>query len=148
MTNTFTERALVVLPLLREYADKLTQLNRELLEVLAGSRASVANAPGQVAWLLDRAKRLDRPMRELVNGAASEVELPPISFSAEEDHTLEHAELVLRLGETEAQLHHMLRQAAELQKRVDEFKMTEQVARLRESAGLNAMKGGPLRPNA
>ena len=91
--------------------------------------------------LLDRAKRFDQPMRELVNHTASVIEHADLDGVGA-------MELTLRLGEAEAQLHHMLRQSAELQKGIDAGKIGEKVARLRESAGLNAMKGGPLRPKS
>ena len=142
MNSPTHERTTSLAGLLREYADKLLQLNRELMEAL-WQGAKAVNAPGQLAWLLDRSKRLDRPVRDLVNGAANSIELA-VGFT---DESLETAEITLRLGETEAQLHHMIRQSAELQKLIEEQKATDRVARLRESAGLNGMKGGPLRPN-
>lgn len=141
MSATTGERTENLTDVLREYAGKLTELNREMQQVLIGA-AAMPRDPGRLAWLLDRAKRFDRPMREFVNVAARRLE----HVWVDDDNSVGVGELTLRLGETEAQLHHMLRQAGELQKFVDELKLTEHVARLRESAGLNAMKGGPLRP--
>ncbi len=139
MSATTGERTDTLPELLREFAGKLAELNREfvaLLELgLSNERA------GRYAWLLDRAKRFDQPMRELVNHTASVIEHADLDGVGA-------MELTLRLGEAEAQLHHMLRQSAELQKGIDAGKIGEKVARLRESAGLNAMKGGPLRPKS
>ncbi len=129
--------------LLREYSAKLTDLNRELIQEIERGKHAVDN-PSRLAWLLDRSKRLDLPMRELVNHVANSIDM--MIFS--DEYNLESTELAIRLGETEAQLHHMLRHAYDLQKLIDNFKAGDAVARLRESAGLNGMKGGPLRPKA
>ncbi len=143
MGVTLDARTEVLTSLLSEYSQKLTELNRELHKVVSGGRANAEN-PGLLAWLLDRAQRFGKPIQDLVNQAAHSTFVNDIS----EANSIEAIELALRLGETEAQLHHMLRQADELEQLVRTLKIGDQVARLRESAGLNAMKGGPLRPKS
>lgn len=124
--------------LLREYAAKLTELNRELEGALSWNMSQTLARLGYIALLFDRASRYDQPLRELVNLGTQIIE------SGDSDRLL-GIELFTRVGETEAELHHMLRFVEELKARLKEMTFLDRVARLRESAGLNAMKGGPLR---
>jgi hypothetical protein len=52
------------------------------------------------------------------------------------------------MREIEIHLHHALRLTYELKQLLDQEKyLGDQVPKLRLAAGLNAMKGGPLRPD-
>ncbi len=125
-----------LLSLLREYAGKLLRLNDELFSMIEKS-----NSNSRAAWLIDQSELLRKPVIALVNRTASLQESLAASSDVIED------ELELRRLETEIHLHHMIRQTGELRETIDRANRADKVARLRLAAGLNGMKGGPLRPN-
>lgn len=146
MSTTYAEKteSQTLIDLLKDCSVKLAELNRDYLSILESGhpRRDDLNHLPKCAWLLDRAKRIDQPCRDLANLATAVLE-------RSEGHadSLEQLAVSVRVGELEAHLHHMLRLTSELKVKLVGLKLMDQVAKLRESAGLNAMKGGPLRPN-
>lgn len=128
--------ARIVMDLLREYAKKLAQLNEELLSANEGAGYTANRA----AWLLDQSEVTRKPLMAILSRGSGLREGSPLE-------SITRDELSLRMFETEVHLHHMLRLAHQLRERITSAKLTEQVAKLRLSAGLNAMKGGPLKPD-
>ena len=128
------EQARIVSGLLKEYADKLVALNADLIDV-----KSNMDQNERTAWLLDRGELLRKPLAQIISRGSGLLEHAQLETVTED-------ELALRLREVEIHLHHALRLTHELKEMVDGYRVTEEVAKLRVSAGLNAMKGGPLRP--
>lgn len=128
------EQARIVSGLLKEYADKLAALTAELIDTKSNMDQNERNA-----WLLDQGELLRKPLAQIMSRGSGLLEHAHLESITED-------ELTLRMREIEIHLHHTLRLTHELKQLVDNYRVTEQVAKLRVSAGLNAMKGGPLRP--
>lgn len=131
------EQARTVMNLLREYAEKLVTLNRELASCLVTWQRS--DPFEQTAWLLDQSELIRKPLLTILSRGSALRENAPIE-------SITRDELSLRMVETEVHLHHMIRQAGELRTRVVQEKKMADVAKFRLAAGLNAMPGGPLHP--
>jgi hypothetical protein len=130
------EQARIVLRLLKEYTRKLSILNSNLLEALSDfARCTIQS----MAWLLDQGELLRNPLSQLISRGSSLLE-HTILDSVTKD------ELTLRMREIEIHMHHTVRLTYELRQAAEKKKMGASIAKLRVSAGLNAMKGGPLRP--
>ena len=138
-TVNVEEQARTLVGILREYADKLMAANKELFAVLAEKDDGFLDE-SRAAWLLDRSEVLRKPLLRLVSRG-----------HGLHDHSgldaLTRDELALRLTEVDLHLHHMVRQTGQLRSVAERYKLAEDIARLRMAAGLNAMKGGPLRPD-
>jgi hypothetical protein len=136
------EQARIVLSLLREYAEKLAVLGNELLALISRYTSNFHGPHNnQAAWLLDQSELIRSPLQNILSRATGLHENSAISRLTED-------ELALRRSEIEVHLHHVIRQTGELRVIVDRSKTTaSDIAKLRLSAGLNAMKGGPLRPD-
>ena len=126
---------------LGEYAGKLRAINERLLNGWVDPPAKYIN--DRLAVTLDQFETIRRPLERLLSATAARVEHPAIE-------SLLADELTLRLAEIETEFHHSLRliHAVKTEWERKSPKLLEQVARLRVSAGLNGMKGGPLRPTA
>jgi hypothetical protein len=131
------EQARIVSRLLKEYTRKLSTLNADLIQALSNfSRSATQN----MAWLLDRGELLRNPLSEVISRGSSLLE-HTILDSVTKD------ELALRMREIEIHIHHAVRLTYELKQAVEKKRMASPIAKLRLAAGLNAMKGGPLRPD-
>jgi hypothetical protein len=132
------EHARIVMTVLKEYVDKLAAFNAEVLDTLCdlGESQTVRRA----AWLLDQGELMRAQLPRILSrgsGLLEHSKLTPITQD----------ELALRMREIEIHIHHALRMTHELRKTIEEDKkLGEQVAKLRVAAGLNGMRGGPLRP--
>lgn len=138
--NAVADRTDQLVESLRAWSGKMSVLNGEISSLLANSYWNYI--PQQLAWLLDRAEAIDEPVRRLVNHTAARLE--------HNGHdVLTELELKGGLSEAEAQYHHLLMLAEELRTKITGYseRLAEKVKSLRVAAGLNAMKGGPLRPN-
>lgn len=131
------EQARIVCGLLKEYTDKLAALNADLLDAI-GDPYSTARA----SWLLDQGDLLRKPLAQIISRGSGLLEHANLD-------TITEDELGLRMQEIDIHLHHALRLIHELKQAIlaTGNTLVEQVTKLRVSAGLNAMKGGPLRPN-
>jgi hypothetical protein len=134
------EQARIVMTVLREYAEKLVKLNHHLLNVVERTTQNRVIPIEEGAWLLDQSEIVRKPLLTLLSRGSGLRENALLELITRD-------ELSLRMTELEVHLHHMIRQTGELRAMIDRWKKTEAVAKLRVSAGLNAMKGGPLRPN-
>ena len=143
MTETLTTDALDLrlCDTLGEYAGKLRAINERLLNGWADPRS--AHAHDRLAVTLDQFETIRRPLERLLSATACRAEHPEVE-------PLLADELTLRLAEIETEFHHALRliHAVKTEWERKSPKLLEQVARLRVAAGLNGMKGGPLRPTA
>jgi AraC-like DNA-binding protein len=126
---------------LAEYAGKLRAINERLLGGWASPTAPYSN--DRMALILDQFETIRKPLERFLSVTAARLE------HADGDSLIAD-ELTLRLAEIETEFHHSLRlvHAAKTDAESSSPKRLEQIARLRVAAGLNAMKGGPLRPNA
>jgi len=131
------EQARIVMNLLREYAEKLSTLNRELASCSVSWQRG--NPREQAAWLLDQSELIRRPLLTILSRGSGLRENAPLE-------SITRDELSLRMTETELHLHHMIRQAGELRAQIEQKKLMAEVAKLRLVAGLSAMPGGPLHP--
>jgi len=135
------EQVRLVLGLLKEYAGKLLSLNEDLLEArFDRSGYPIHIRAERVAWLLDQGELLRKPLSLIISRGSAFLEHSNLDTTTEN-------ELLLRMREIEIHLHHALRLTYELKQQTDQDKhLGVQVPKLRLAAGLNAMKGGPLRP--
>jgi hypothetical protein len=132
------EKARVVLVLLKEYANKLSSLIADLLDLKLYEH--LGSGRERAAWLLDQGELLRKPLSQILSRGSAFLEHSNLDTTTEN-------ELALRMREIEIHFHHALRLTHELKQKIDEDKsLTAQIAKLRVAAGLNAMKGGPLRP--
>jgi len=138
-SKNLEQEARHLLTLLREYSAKLLRLNEDFFEILRNGKPTSSHS--RVAWLLDQSVLLQKPVVDLVNRAAALQELTSLSSLTED-------ELELRRVETEIHLHHMIRQSGGFLIDYKKQGLADPYTRLRLAAGLNGMKGGPLRPNA
>lgn len=131
------EQARVVSGLLKEYVDKLAALNADLLDVISDPYSTA-----RASWLLDQGDLLRKPLAQIISRGSGLLEHANLD-------TITEDELSLRMQEIEIHLHHAFRLTHELKQVIlaTGNTLVEQVAKLRVAAGLNAMKGGPLRPN-
>ena len=137
-SRELAEQARIVADLLREYANKLVDLWKEIQQLLSMARPNRDDS--RAAWLLDQSDYLRKPLLTILSRASSFEEHGGL------DPVLED-EIRLRRTETEIHLHHVLRLTGDLRSLLDQRKQSEDVAQLRLAAGLSGMKGGPLRPN-
>lgn len=129
------EQARIVSGLLKEYAEKLSALNANLLNAITKGYFTA-----QAAWLLDQGELLRKPLAQIISRGSGLLEHSNLD-------TITEDELALRMQEIEIHLHHALRLTHEFKQPIEKNKaQAEAVAQLRVAAGLNAMKGGPLRP--
>jgi|GEM_PF-6759778 len=128
------EQARTVSGLLKEYADKLTALNADLLDAICNPEMTA-----RAAWLLDQGELLRKPLSQIISRGSGLLEHAALDTIVED-------ELSLRMREIEIHLHHAVRLTHELKQILLDGGLAEQVAKLRVGSGLNAMKGGPLRP--
>ena len=142
MNNTVAGSEVVyrLCELLGEYAGRLRHLNDLVLEHWATRDANAIWE--RHAVLLDRLESIRKPLEHVIGSASQMLEHEePEQFAAEE--------LALRLAEVETELHHSIRLADSLKTSAGrDVKSAQDVARLRMATGLNAMKGGPLRPRS
>jgi hypothetical protein len=131
------EQARIVSNLLKEYAGKLAALNADLLGAVSNLSQTATPA---LALLLDQGELLRPPLSQIISRGSGLLEHANLDSLTED-------ELVLRMREIEIHLHHTLRLTHELRQATENAHKSEKVTKLRVSAGLNAMKGGPLRPN-
>ena len=127
-----------VMSVLKEYAEKLSALNSDLMT----TRYGYPNGDlfQRAALLLDISETIRKPLARILSRGSALLEHPVLDSFVED-------ELALRVREIEIHYHHLLRLTHELRQFIDESGEKDQVARLRYAAGLNGMKGGPLRPN-
>jgi hypothetical protein len=129
------EQVRIVAGLLKEYASKLAALN---VDFLVGIERGYSYS--KMAWLLDQGELLRPPLTRLMSRGSALLEHSSLG-------TITEDELTQRMREMEIHFHHALRLTHELRKSIDKSsRKAAAVAKLRVSAGLNAMKGGPLRP--
>ncbi len=138
VATSVMEEALLLGPLLGEYAGKLWAFNDQTASFLEEGNDYML--PRRAAWLLDQFDAVRTPLLRVQSRASQLVEHADLS-------TTVHEIMALRLNELDAQFHHAIRLAHELRERVRTSKWESKVAPLRMAAGLNGMKGGPLRPN-
>jgi hypothetical protein len=145
-----TEQAERLADILHEYSDKVRAVNEDLLAVMQSGEYGRSKHASRIATLLDRVDVLWKPLLRITSQASQLLERERLANGDGDSEKLDPittAELSLRVFETESQIHHMLRLADELRKRVAEYQIAAEVKALRYTAGLNAMKGGPLRPD-
>ncbi len=133
------EQARIVLGLLKEYAEKLSSLNTDILEARTDPTRGLPLRTERAAWLLDQGELLKPPLSRIISRGSALLEHMNLDTVVED-------ELALRMREIEIHLHHTLRLTHELKQVFEQARNAEQIAKLRLAAGLNAMKGGPLRP--
>ena len=137
---TAEQEAATLAGLLSEYTGRLRDLNDRVLEHWADKDSS--GVFERHAVLLDRMELIRKPLERVIGWASQLLEhgdLEPV----------QSAELGLRLTDVETELHHSIRFVERLNSNLyRDQQFVANVARLRVAAGLNAMKGGPLRPNA
>ena len=130
------EQARSVSALLKEYTEKLSALNANLINAVSNfDRTPTPLA----AWLLDQGELLRQPLSRIISlgsGLLEHSNLAPLTKD----------ELAVRMREIDIHFHHMLRLTYELKQATENARLKDAVAKLRYAAGLNGMKGGPLRP--
>ncbi len=134
-----TEQGTPLAAILGEFATKLSVLNDRVLEHWASKDST--EIWDRHAILLDRIEMIRKPLETVIRDASQLLEHGDLE-------EYQRSELTLRLAEVETELHHSIRYTELLKTNIardPQFQNT--VARLRVTAGLNAMKGGPLRPN-
>jgi hypothetical protein len=132
------EKTKVVLVLLKEYTDKLSAQIRDILDFFWQRSLIAPGSLERAAWLLDQGELLRKSLPQIISRGSALLEYLQLETNTKN-------ELSLRMSEIEIHFHHMLRLIHELKLAIDNQK--NNVAKLRISAGLNAMKGGPLRPD-
>jgi hypothetical protein len=132
------EKTKVVLVLLKEYTDKLSAQVRDILDFFWQRSLIAPGSLERAAWLLDQGELLRKSLPQIISRGSALLEYLQLDTNTKN-------ELSLRMSEIEIHFHHMLRLTHELKLAIDNQK--NNVAKLRISAGLNAMKGGPLRPD-
>lgn len=133
------EHARLVCGLLKEYTSKLASLNGELLA--AQIELHKYPQPERMAWLLDQVDLVRQPLARVISRGSGLLEHSNLDSVTED-------ELAVRMREMDVHFHHAVRLAHELRTAIaGDRRLNEQVTKLRYAAGLNAMKGGPLRPN-
>lgn len=126
--------------LLKEYSEKLRITTVALLECeerLLSRISYVSHA--QIAWLLDSVDGIQKPLRLIMEEASAFLEGGQIDNQLATEYSL-------RLAEIRTQLHHTLSCSHTISEHLKKSRMFEVVTKFRFSAGLSAMKGGPLRP--
>ena len=130
------EQARIVIGVLREYAEKLAALTSELIGIIGNLQGRI----NEVAWLLDQSEVLRKPLLTILSRGSGLRENAPLEPVVRD-------ELSLRMFETEVHLHHTARLTLQLRDKLTQLKWTEQVAKLRVTAGLpNESNGSPLLP--
>jgi hypothetical protein len=122
--------------LLKEYAEKLSALNANLINTVSNFDRTQARL---AAWFLDQGELLRQPLSRIISRGSGLLEhsnLDPLTKD----------ELAVRMREIDIHFHHMLRLTHELKQTTENARLKEAVDKLRYAAGLNAMKGGPLHP--
>jgi uncharacterized protein YecT (DUF1311 family) len=126
------ERARTVMAVLREYAEKVAALNKEFGAALINLTSNHRSLnESQVAWLLDQAELMRRPLLAILSRGSGLRENAPIE-------SITRDELSLRMVELEVHLHHMFRHAGELRAKLESWRLAEGVTPLRFAAGLPA----------
>ena len=135
-----SEQGTPLATILGEFATKLSALNDRVLEHWADKDSG--GIWERHAILLDRIEMIRKPLEVVIGGASQLLEHGDLE-------PFQRGELTLRLAEVETELHHAIRHTEQLKAnlaRDPQFQIT--VARLRMTAGINGMKGGPLRPKS
>lgn len=134
-SNVVETQARIVADLLKEYTEKIANLNEEMVAVFYPKRSN-HDERSYLARLIDRAESIELPLRRIIQRASALVETVVI------DPLLEDV-LALRLSEIEVELHHFKHRKENLQKYIERSgELLMEVYALRMSAGLPLTKNG------
>ncbi len=137
-TPSSWDEAQVLGPLLGEYAQRLSALNRDLTSFLLVTR-TIHERTAQAAWLLDSFEVIRKPLGQVLSRSSQFVEhtnLEPLVRDV----------MILRLADLESQLHHSEGLIRFLRMYIKSSRVEQDVTPLRMAAGQPLSKNGSTPP--